>query len=79
MFDYYVIDTYEDAASTTEGGSPSAMSAMPEETDSGVSGHVQQVMLAAWREVEGAEDFSDQFEELESTNSQQMIFAKGSA
>ena len=70
-----VIDVPEGAASTTEGGSPSALSAMPEETDSDFSGHVQQVMPAAWRAVEGAEDLAKEFEKLESTDSQQMIFA----
>ena len=67
--DDYAIDAPEGAASITEGGSPSALSAMPEDTDSGFSGHVHQVILAVLREVEGAEDFAEEFEELESTDS----------
>ena len=32
-------------------------------------------MLAAWREVEGAEDLAEEIEEQESTDSQHVIFA----
>eukprot|EP00959_Pyramimonas_sp_CCMP1952_P468454 9493283-Pyramimonas_sp.AAC.1 len=43
-FDDCAIDVPEDAASIAEGGSPSALSvsAVPEETDSDFSGHIQQ-------------------------------------
>eukprot|EP00959_Pyramimonas_sp_CCMP1952_P416196 8720104-Pyramimonas_sp.AAC.1 len=48
---------------------------MPEETDSDFSGHIQLVILAAWREVEGAEDTTQELEELESADSQHLISA----
>ena len=46
----------EDVVSATEGGSPSGLSAIPEETDSDFSGYAQLLTLAARREVEGAGD-----------------------
>eukprot|EP00959_Pyramimonas_sp_CCMP1952_P203908 4264252-Pyramimonas_sp.AAC.1 len=49
-FDDCVIDVHEGAASVAEGGSPSALSAIPEEADSDFSGHIQQVTLAARQE-----------------------------
>ena len=49
--DNHVVDPPEDAVDTTEGGSPAALSAIP--ADSDFSGHIQQVMLAAWQQVEG--------------------------
>ena len=61
-------------AGTTEGGSPSQLSVIREEaTDAGSD--YQQVLLAAWREVEGSEDLEAELEQLESTESQQLIFA----
>ena len=48
-------DSPEDAVTTTEGGSPSALSAILEKAASDFSGHIQQVMLAAWQQVEGSE------------------------
>ena len=73
--DNHVVDPPEDAVDTTEGGSPSALSAIPEEADSDFSGHIQQVMLAAWQQVEGSEDLNKEYEELETSDSQQMIYA----
>ena len=69
--DNHVVDPPEDAVGTTEGGSPSALSAIPEEADSDFSGHIQQAMPAAWQEVEGSEDLTEEDEELETDDSQQ--------
>ncbi|CAK0806026.1 unnamed protein product, partial [Prorocentrum cordatum] len=44
------------------GAAGRALSAMPEEADGDFSGHVQQVMSAAWREVEGAEDLPQELQ-----------------
>ena len=50
-------------------------SVIPEGSESDFSAHVQQVMLAAWQEVSNSEDFTSEPEQLESDESQQMIFA----
>ena len=60
---------------TTEGGSPSALSVIPEGSESDFSAHVQQVMLAAWQEVSTSEDLTSELEELETDESQQLIYA----
>eukprot|EP00959_Pyramimonas_sp_CCMP1952_P367100 7688839-Pyramimonas_sp.AAC.1 len=72
-----VTDAPEDAVSTTsaEGGSSSALTAIPEENGSDFSGHIPQVTLAAWHEVEGAEDLTQELNGLESDDGQQMTYA----
>eukprot|EP00959_Pyramimonas_sp_CCMP1952_P297914 6231882-Pyramimonas_sp.AAC.1 len=52
-FDDCVVAFPKGAAGAAEGGSPSAQSAIPEETDSDFSGHVQQVPGPGSRGVGG--------------------------
>eukprot|EP00959_Pyramimonas_sp_CCMP1952_P367833 7705019-Pyramimonas_sp.AAC.1 len=61
-FNDCVADAPEDAVSTTEGGSPSTLSAIPEETGSDFSGHIQQLTLAALHEIQRAEDLALELE-----------------
>ena len=65
----------EEDGETTEGGSPSALSVIPEGSESDFSAHVQQVMLAAWQEVSNTEDLTSEHEQLETDESQQLIYA----
>ena len=57
------------------GGSPSALSVIPEGAEIDFSAHVPQVMLAAWQQVEGSEDLASELAELESDESRQLIYA----
>ena len=59
----------------TEGGSPSALSVIPEEAESEFSAHADQVYLAAWQEVSNGEDLTGELHELAPDESQQLIFA----
>eukprot|EP00959_Pyramimonas_sp_CCMP1952_P384131 8050401-Pyramimonas_sp.AAC.1 len=47
---HHVVGSHEDAASTTEGGPPSALSVLPEGDEIDFSGYIQKAMLAARQE-----------------------------
>eukprot|EP00959_Pyramimonas_sp_CCMP1952_P030971 649574-Pyramimonas_sp.AAC.1 len=70
-----VVGSHEDAASTTEGRSPSALSAIPEGDESDFSGYIQKVMLAAWQEVENADDLTSEFMKDGCEEHQQQVYA----
>ena len=72
--DGHAIEPADEAASTTQGGSPSGLSVVPEGDESDFSGHIEQVMLAAWREVETTEDMNAELVDC-NNDDMEMIYA----
>ena len=62
-----------DDGEATDGGSPSGLSAIPEETESDFSAHVHQLVLAVWQEIRDTDSLNEELGQTEPAAHKELL------